>query len=279
MEITFNYIGEELKTICNDTKQKINDIFHNLKNEVEINSILFLYSGMPIDGNLSIVKIVNNLDAERKKMSILVTDKKDDSEKPCWIHSKDIICPKCGEAAKFDINEYKLILQCKNGHNMGNIFLDEYENTQKIDISKIICDVCKTTNKSTSYKNIFYRCNQCEINLCVNCQNKHQNENIEHNFINYDNKNYICPKHNEKYSSFCEDCQKNTCLYCQTSHKEEEEKDNKPTGKYTPFVKPHIFINFVKLLPDMKSAKNNLDELKNKINQFKEKIEDIIKRL
>ena len=105
MEITYNYNGTNLIYQCNDTKEKVNIIFHNLRNDIDINSIIFLYSGKPIDGNLSISKIINNIDNERKKMSILVNDSLDGS-KPVWIDSKDIICPKCGESAKLDITEY-----------------------------------------------------------------------------------------------------------------------------------------------------------------------------
>ena len=165
-------------------------------------------------------KFINKTDSQRNKMTILVTDKKDDNEKPYWINSKDIICPKCGEAAKFGISEYKIFLQCRNGHNRGNILLNEYEKTQKIDISKIICDSCKKTNKATSYKNIFYRCNQCKLNLYLNCQNKNQNENMDHNLIKYDDKNYICESYNEKYFSYFTNCHKNVCLYCQKEHEE-----------------------------------------------------------
>ena len=145
--------------------------------------------------------------------------------------------------------------------------LDEYEKTQKIDISKIICDSCKKTNKATSYKNIFYRCNQCKLNLCVNCQNKHQNENKDHNLINYDDKNYICESHNEKYSSYCDNCLKNTCLYCEKEHEEDLE------------YRRHKLQNYVKILPNMKKAKTNLEELRNKIDEFEEVLDNLISKL
>ena len=129
MEITFIYNGKDIIYKCNDSKEKVNDIFNSLINDIDINSILFLYSGKPIDGNLNISKIINKMDNERKKMSILVNDSLDGS-KPVWIDSKDIICPKCGESAKLDITEYKILIQCINGHNIGNIFLKDYKETQ-----------------------------------------------------------------------------------------------------------------------------------------------------
>ena len=264
MEVTFNYNGEDMIFYCKDAKQKISDIFHILKDNVDINSIIFLYGGSKVDGDISVGKIINDLDSQRNKMTILVMDNNDDNAKPCWIQSKDIICPLCGESARLDISEYKILLQCKKNHNRGNIFLDELENTQKIDISKIICDECKKNNKANSYKNIFYKCNQCGHNLCINCQDKHQNDHKEHNIINYDDKNYICEIHNEKYSSYCYSCKKNICIFCEKEHE-----------KY----KGHNYKNYVKLLPDMKKAKINMEELKNKITEFKGILDDLINRL
>ena len=240
MEINFDYNGEILSYQCLDVKEKVDDILRKCRNNIDINSIIYLYSGNPIDGTLSICKIVNKIDNERKKMTILVKEKKVELNN-CFINSKDIICPKCGECAKFDISEYKLLFQCRKGHNIGNIFLNEYENTQKIDLSKIICDECKNNNKANSYKNIFYRCNQCKINLCIQCYSKHKNKNKDHSYINYDDKNYICDIHNEKYSSYCNKCNKNICLYCKNDHKE------------------HETINYENILPNLYSVKNNLE--------------------
>ena len=198
MAISFNHNGEILTAQSIDTKEKIKEIFLKCKIDADINSLIFLYSGSQIDGNIIIGKIINKNDLERKKMNFIVLNKKDESN-PCLINSKDIICPQCKESAKIDIKDYKIFFQCsKGGHNIGNIFLKDFENTQKIDISKIICDGCKTNNKANSYNNLFYRCNNCKINLCIKCQNKHQNENQTHNFINYDYKNYICDKNNKK---------------------------------------------------------------------------------
>ena len=155
MEISFNYLGEEITSQCNDTKDKVKEIFLKSKKDIDPNSLIFLYSGREIDGNLSIGKIISSHDNERKKMNFLVM-KRLDEPNSCWIYSKDIICPKCGESAMIDVKDYKIFFHCiKGNHNLGNIFLDEYENTQKVDISKIICEECKKNNKANSYNNIF----------------------------------------------------------------------------------------------------------------------------
>ena len=101
-------------------KDKINDLFHQCRNDIDLNKIIFLYNDQPIDGNLSISKIINRADLDRNKMNIIVIEKKDES-KTCIRYSKGIICQKCGEYAKLDITEYKIIIQCIKGHNMGYI--------------------------------------------------------------------------------------------------------------------------------------------------------------
>ena len=129
-----------------------------------------------------------------------------------------------------------------------------------MDISKIICEKCNQNNKGNAYKNRFYRCCSCKINLCSLCKENHEDE---HNIINYDDKNYICEDHNQRYTSYCESCTKNICLFCEKEHNE----------------KNHKLINFSKILPDMNMANNNMTELKDKINKFKNIIDDIIKKL
>ena len=260
MKISFNHNGEVLTSQSIDTKEKVKEIFLKCKKDADINSLIFLYSGSEIDGNIIIGKIINRNDLERKKMNFIVLNKNNESN-PCWINSKDIICPQCKESAKIDIKDYKIFFQCtKGGHNIGNIFLKNFENTQKIDISKIICDECKTNNKANSYKNLFYRCNNCKINLCIQCQNKHQNINPTHNFINYDDKNYICELHNEKFGAYCKTCEKNICLFCKKQHK------------------IHELINYEDILPDLNDEKINIDKLRNVINEFKKVINDLVNR-
>ena len=235
MEITFNYNGIDILYQCNDTRESLNDIFHKLRNDVDINKIIFLYSGYQIDGNISINEYINKEDLKRNKMSIIVMDKEKNLESVYKI-PKNIICPKCGESYKLDI------------------LLDEYEYKQRIDILKIICDECKINNKVKSYKNILFKCNECKKDLYFSCKDNEEKPYLEHNIINYNDKNYICNKHNEKYSSYCKKCNKNICMYCEH--------------------KGHEIINFIDNLPNI-----NINKLRNDINIFKEIINDAIKKL
>ena len=94
MDITLNFGGEEFSYKCIDTKDKVKDIFLKFKNKIDLSSLIFLYSGIPIDGNLSIGKIINRVDTERNKMTILIQDNKEESNS-CIITSKEILCPNC----------------------------------------------------------------------------------------------------------------------------------------------------------------------------------------
>ena len=57
--------------------------------------------------------------------------------------------------------------------NFDKIFLEEYENTQKINISKIICNIFNKNNKSNIYNNDFYICKTYKINIFPLCKLKH----------------------------------------------------------------------------------------------------------
>ena len=97
-----------------------------------------------------------------------------------------IICPECQEDIKFSIEDYVInLFECKNKHDINNIFLDEFDSTQNINISKIICQGCGQYNKGNVHNNIFYRCNSCKKNLCPICFSNHDKN---HNVLNYDDK-------------------------------------------------------------------------------------------
>ena len=64
-------------------------------------------------------------------------------------------------------------------------------------MSTIICQNCGKYNKASVHNNIFYKCNTCKMDLCPICSSNHDKN---HNIINYDNKNYICEKHNKLYN-------------------------------------------------------------------------------
>lgn len=150
-------------------------------------------------------------------MSILVYDKEEMNDIKTKTKSKNIICPKCNELIKLNIDNYKInLFDCRNQHNIKNISLKDFQKSQIIDLTGIKCNVCKDKNKSITFNNEFYKCNDCKINLCPLCKSSHNNS---HNIINYDKINYLCGKHNEPFTDYCKNCKINICFLCDEEHK------------------------------------------------------------
>ena len=95
------------------------------------------------------------MDKERNEMNILVYKTQQSSYFPNYINSKaiivkskEIICPECDENCCISIKDFKINLYgCKNNHEIKNLLLDEFNNTQYINESKIICDICTKMKK------------------------------------------------------------------------------------------------------------------------------------
>ena len=260
-QIDFFFNGFKTTIQCN-INDKFKDIINNYASKTgnNINKVYYLYSGQKIENyELTFNDISNEIDKERNKMNIQIINGENINENNNKIKSKEIICPICGEDIRIKYNEYKIELyECKNGHNINNILLDEFEDTQYIDESKIICDECKENNLNKSYKKKFYRCNKCKMNICPICKNKH---NKEHNIINYNEKNYICEIHNELYTFYCKTCKKDICLICEKEHNN------------------HEIISYGKIIKEEKEIKKKIKELKEIINIFNDNIDEIIYKL
>ena len=256
-QVEFNYNGQITIIQCNQD-EKMKDICERFATKVgiDINTIYFLYSSEQLNKEKTFDQCINKEDKERNKMNILVYDFQNNNENSdkLFIKSKDIICPECGETGKINVNNYKISIYCNNNHKIDNILLNEYENTQNIDQSKIICDKCKENNKKDAFNNVFFKCNSCNMNLCPLCKKGHEN----HNPINYEQKNYICKFHNESYISYCKTCKINMCMLCENMHKE------------------HEILYYGKILPDITNLKNKMNKLKNKIDKFECEIKKII---
>ena len=261
-EVVFIYNGINTIIQCN-LNEKIKDICKRFKDKVNLNdkNINYTYNGkLVLNEEITFEALANTEDKIRKKMSFIVFDnlievKEKEKEK---IKSKDIICPKCKENVRMNINEYKInLLKCINGHNMENILLDEFEETQNINLDEIVCNICKNNNKSISYNNIFYKCLTCNNNICPLCKPSHDKNHI---IINYDEKYYVCNEHNEKYMLYCEDCNKNLCTLCD-GHKN------------------HNRIFFVDVLPKKEEIIEKLKHLKSTIDEFNSEIKVLISRL
>ena len=256
--LNFIYNNHELK-IPAKRNEFMKDIFKRyiIKIEKNINDIYFLYNGNKINDEIKLEEI-NNLD---NNINILVYEYMDIDEnenKYTIKHSKDIICPICSENCLISIEDYKIKLnQCDNEHQMPNLLLDEFNDSQKIDESKIICHDCKK-NKLEIYDNKLFKCCECNYNLCPLCITKH---NKEHITIDYDYKKYLCNIHGERYTSYCKECHKNLCDLCEFKHNKE-----------------HKFIYHRQIIEN-DNCLIKLKDLKKQIDSFKKEIHDIINKL
>ena len=227
-----------LKNICQS---------YFMKEGYDKNRTYFLYNGMQINLDLKLSQIINDTDKEFKRMVLLVMEVSEEFAIPDKI-IKNIICPKCKELCFININNYKISFhKCKNQHNIENILLNDFESQQTIDLKTIKCDNC-TNDKSNN--NIFHKCLNCKKNLCPQCKSNHDKR---HNIINYDEKDYKCDTHFESFNSYCQNCNKNLCPLCK--------EDNEHIG--------HEIILFNDLEPNECSLKENLKELKGKIELLK----------
>jgi len=244
-------IEDKMKDVCNKFVNKIG---------IDINLIYFLYNGIQLNLDMTLNQQINNIDRDKNEMNILVYEKLkstiiiDDGK----IKSKEIICPKCKENCKIKFEDYKIKLyDCKNKHEINNILLEEYNNTQNINELDIVCEICNKNNKYKSYNKQFYKCLICKKNICLLCKSKH-----DHKIIDYDRKNYICNNHNEIYISYCNECKINLCLQCEIKHNNN-----------------HEIINYRNILPDENKIKEEIKEFRNKIDKLNNKIDNIIKIL
>ena len=231
-----------------------------LKNSIEPNSVYFLANGKILNLEQTIESQMTEINKKNKKLTVLVNYimKEKKYNEDVIIKSKDIICPKCHEPCRIKIQNSKIkLFGCINNHIIDDIKFTNFNETQKINISEIICNNCKIKNLGNCPNNEFYCCLSCIINLCLLCKPNH---NQNHNIIKYTQKHYICQKHNEIFDEYCEMCNMNICFSC-----EEHEK--------------HKTISFKELKPNLIKTKLHFSEIKAEIDVFNNKVKEIIEIL
>ena len=259
-QVEFIYKGITTIIPC-QRSQKMEEICNNFINKTKIKEkeIYYFYGGKggaQFDKNLTFEQMANHLDNSRKKMSIVVQDNEVDNNDKSNTTLKNIICPECQNNIKMEIKNYKInLFECKNKHTKNNILFNEFEKTQTIDLTKIKCGICKEKDKSTTFNNEFYKCCDCNINLCPLCKTKHEKN---HNVLNYDKINYICTEHNEQFTSYCKKCQINLCFMCEDQHYQ------------------HKIFSLAKMMKDKKELNTKLEELKKSKDILNENINKII---
>jgi hypothetical protein len=140
VEISFSFEGRLIK-ILSDENEKMGNNIKKFISKVQINqnSIYFIYNGIKLDEELSFSQQANNIDINRKKMNILVYEIEKTVIQDNEIISNEVICPECRESILMNVKDYKINLyKCQNNHKTDNISFNEFENTQKINLSEII---------------------------------------------------------------------------------------------------------------------------------------------
>ena len=247
IEFNFNQIITKIKANLNEPFKNVIDKFLQ-KAYKERGTLCFLGNGKIINENESIESQMNTDDKNNKKMNILVEPLLNDDNDIKIIKSLDTICPECKESCRLKIENYKITLfECPNKHIINDIKFIDFNDTQKINESNIICNKCKIKNKGNTTE--FYKSLTCKLNLCTLCRTNHD---IKHNIIKYNEKNYMCEIHNEPLIKYCIECKKNICFACE-EHEEHET----------------IFLGNIK--PNMEEKKEILNELKIYIYKFNRK--------
>ena len=243
---------------------KSSDLFKDViksfesKLSIEPNSLDYLINGNIIDQEKKVEYY--KLNNDNSKMKVVASNKYKENNNDVIVQSKDIICPKCKMIARIKIDDHIKIFECCNNHVTEGIKIDDFPKTQNINISLIICGQCKLKNKGNTTNNDFYRCLTCKENICIICKSQHD---VRHNIINYDQINYICPKHNDTYIKYCKQCNINMCFSCEKDHN--NHKNN--------------IISLSDYIPDIEKTKKRLIEIKKEIDEFIKQIKNIITKL
>ena len=215
------------------------------KLSIEPNSLDYLANGNIIDPEKKVENYI--LNKVNGKMRVITSKRYKENKNDVIVQSKDIICPSCKNPASIKIDDHIKIYDCCDRHITEGIKIDDFPKTQDINISLIICEQCKIKNKGNTTNNDFYRCLNCNKNICIICQSQHD---ITHKIINYEQINYICPKHYDTYIKYCKQCNVNICFSCEIAHKN------------------HNLISLLDYVPDIEKTEERLKEIKIEINEF-----------
>ena len=141
-EVTFIYDGNsiDIQAQLNEIVSKVIDKFY-IKANIPKGKVYFLYDGKLLDENIIIEKIkINN---ENKRIIIVYNNDININNDNVIKKSNEIICPVCKKNILIEIDNYKIILKnCMNKHNK-TISIEDFENSQLINLSKIICNIVK----------------------------------------------------------------------------------------------------------------------------------------
>ena len=206
----------------------------------------FFYEGNKLDKGL---KNLNEIIFQNKKEITISVEKK----------SNIIKCPQCMcNDCIIDIEDYVInFYGCKYNHTDYKI-IDDYQDTQKINFSKLICHKDGCGKNQSNDPEDFYKCLTCgqilnhtQYYCSVHSREHDKNNDNKHIQVKYDQKNYYCTRHYKNYIKYCFKCSKNLCEDCSEDHKDHQIKD------------------YISMAPNINEFENSLKEIKQKIEDLK----------
>ena len=260
-EIIFEYCGTTLAVQCKK-EDKMKDICAKFKVKISSNEeFIFLYGGTKINLELKFEELIRN---NNNRITVISSNPQPNQDN--IVKSKKIICPRCHESTIIKIkDDFKIYLSgCNNGDKFEDLSINEFINSQNINLSLIVCNSCNDNNKGNVSKNQFYFCVDCKKNLCPLCNAKHDKG---HKIINYDYKNYICLEDKFKFLRYCKDCKQNLCIKCTSKHQNHRLYEFSSIDIKLEEIKKSID-NITKYIDNQIAIYNNVKENLNKLYQI-----------
>ena len=261
VRVIFVYETKTIQVLCS-CKEEIKKMFQKFINKVnpesKINEYSFYYEGIKLEANTLIEQ--NQYIAGKNEIVISVIK-----------NLRLIKCPKCDyNDCIIDLINFKVALYgCEHEHiNFTNY--DKYFKTQKFELSENICGTPHCISSHQKDYLDYYLCLTCckmlqkTKSFCYSCNESHKKENDDHIGVKFNDRNYYCRSHWNKFIKYCFNCKKNLCETCVKDHTE------------------HQFKNYELMAPnekELQSLKDFLLKMKKNISNLKIIINDIIYNL
>ena len=186
VEIEFDY-NQQITVIQAELDELFQVVINKYlqKSLLDSKSIYFLANGEQMNPQQTLGNQMNKINKQNKKMKVLVqTFEGGNNNVKVFSQIEQIICPICHEPCRIKIENYQIKLsECINNHSKI-MKIKDFPNSQRINISEIICEKCRIKNKGNCSNNEFYKCLTCNQNLCLLYRAKHDlNHNIKKIFI------------------------------------------------------------------------------------------------
>ena len=143
IQIEFNY-NQQITIIQAQQNEQFKNVINSYSQKTLLNpdSLYFLVNGQQINKENTVESYMNQINKQNNKLIVLVNlIEEGNNTEQVFAKSKGLICPICQETCGINLKKYKLsLLGCVNQHKVDDIKIKEFLNTQKINISNIICE-------------------------------------------------------------------------------------------------------------------------------------------